>query len=218
MKKFQAYFAETLGTFTLVFVGCASVLIATVVQGFGVLGVALAHGLALMMIVYTLGSISGAHVNPAVTFGMWVSGKMSTGEALKYVFSQLVGAVLAALLVKLFFVGSVAAKLGALTVVKQIDLWQALLLEAICTFFLVWSVFSTMDKKFPAAMNGLVVGLTLTMSILVIGVLTGGALNPARAFGPALVSGFWENHLIYWAGPLLGALLAAGANWLFGRK
>lgn len=216
MNKRQMYIAEAIGTMMLVFVGAGSYLMAVSGAGIGLLGIALAHGLALAVIVYTFGNISGAHVNPAVTFGMWVSGKMDTWSAVGYIVSQLIGAVIGALLLQLLFtVAPAAAHLGTPQLAKEISVWQGLFIEAILTFFLVWSVMSTADKKFPAAMNGLVIGLTLTFSILIGGVLTGAALNPARAFGPAAVSGVWTQHLIYWAGPFLGALVAAMANRFF---
>lgn len=214
MKSFKMYLAEGLGTLVLVFVGAGAVLMTASGSGIGVLGIALAHGLALMVIVYTFGGVSGAHVNPAVTFGMWVSGKMKTVQAIGYVIAQLAGAAVGALLVMTLLVGPESAQLGATMLAKGLPLWQALCLEALLTFFLVWSVMATNDKKFPAAMSGLTIGMTLAFGILVGGVLTGGALNPARAFGPALVSGYWMNHLIYWAGPLLGGFVAALAHKL----
>lgn len=214
MKNLSAYLAEALGTFALVFFGAGSFLVAVDGAGIGLLGVALAHGLALMMIVYSLGGISGAHVNPAVTFGMWVSGKMPTWEAVKYVVSQLIGSVFAALVLMLLLDPPAAANLGTPEVAKNLSLWQGLFIEGLLTFFLVFAVMSTADKKFPPAASGLTIGLTLTISIFIGGILTGAALNPARAFGPAAVSGTWVNHLIYWAGPLLGALVAALVNRL----
>lgn len=214
MKNLSAYLGEALGTFALVFFGAGSFLVAINGAGIGLLGVALAHGLALMMIVYSFGGISGAHVNPAVTFGMWVSGKMPTWEAVKYVVSQLIGSIFAALVLMLLLNPPAGANLGTPEIAKDLSLWQGLFIEALLTFFLVWAVMATTDKKFPAAASGLTIGLTLTISIFIGGILTGAALNPARAFGPAAVSGHWVNHLIYWAGPLLGALVAALTNRL----
>lgn len=215
MHKQQMYVAEAFGTMMFVFVGAGAYLMAISGAGIGLTGVALAHGLALAVIVYTLGSISGAHINPAVTFGMWVSGKMDTWTAIGYIVSQLIGAIIGALFLQLLFVAPAAAHLGTPQLAKEITVWQGLFIEALLTFFLVWSVMSTSDKKFPAAANGLTIGFTLTFIILVGGVLTGGAVNPARAFGPAAVSGTWAQHLVYWAGPFLGALVAAVANRYF---
>lgn len=214
MKKVNLYIAEALGTFALVFVGTGSYLMAVSGTDIGIFGVALAHGLVLMAVVYSFGMISGAHVNPAVTFAMWISGKMETWEGLKYILAQLLGAVFASLAIKVFLIYPPTELLGTPMLAKQITLWQGLAIEAILTFFLTWVVLATTDKKFPPAASGLTIGLTLTFGILVAGALTGGALNPARAFGPAVVSGYWTNHLIYWAGPLLGALLAAMMNKL----
>lgn len=209
------YLAELLGTFAFVFIGAGAVLGMQSGTGIGLVGVALAHGLALMMIVYTFGMISGAHINPAVTFGTWAAGKMKTLDSVFYIVFQLAGAALAALALQSLVPWPESLALGTPALAKQISMWQGLLLEAVMTFFLVWAVMSTMDKKFPAAVSGLTIGLTLTFSILFGGVLTGAALNPARAFGPALVAGEWANHLVYWAGPLLGALVAALVNRVF---
>ncbi len=210
MKAFyQPFLAEAIGTFILVFIGAGAVVVDSLSNGaVGLVGIAFAHGLALMSIIYSIGAISGAHVNPAVTISLWMAKKIETTKALGYIVSQLVGASLAGFLLLAIF-GN-AANLGAPAVASAISPWTAVLVEAVLTFFLVWTVFGVaVDKRGSPHHAGLAIGLVLTFDILFGGLLTGAAVNPARAFGPAFASGFWTLQYVYWVGPILGGLIAA---------
>ena len=200
--KYSAYVAEAVAAFALVFIGAGSIL-----SGNDTTGVALAHGLVLMCMVYATAHVSGAHVNPAVTIGMLVTRKIGASKAVFYIISQLVGAAVAGFLLAAVF-PSVAAGTPALA--SGLPAATGILVEAVLTFFLVFTIFGVaVDKRAPAGFYGLAIGLVLAFDILAGGSLTGAAMNPARAFGPALASGFWENHFVYWIGPIIGAVIAA---------
>jgi MIP family channel proteins len=209
----KSYWAEFLGTFTLCFVGqgsiCAQHMIGA--QGTSLLPVAVAHGLALAVMISALGAASGGHFNPAVTFGFLVTGRQNLGSAVAYWVSQLLGAAVASYLLRGIFPGSVwqTTHLGAAALSPELNVTGGLLAEAALTFMLVTAVWGTaVDERGPK-IGGFAIGLTVTMGILAIGPLTGAALNPARAFGPALAAGFWPDHWIYWVGPMLGGAAAA---------
>jgi MIP family channel proteins len=203
MKSLRPAVAEFIGTFTLIFIGIGAIKS----NPGNLLAIAMAHGLAIAVMVCATMHISGGHLNPAVTFGILLAGKMSIGEAIVYWISQLAGATAAAgLCLALFFQEGVNAGTPKLEGI----LWQhGLVIEAVLTFFLVFVVFGTGVDERGRRVSGLAIGLTVTLDILVGGPLTGAALNPARVFGPALVGNFWENHWIYWVGPMAGGALAA---------
>lgn len=175
--------------------------------GGGIVAVALAHGVALMVIVYTWGPISGAHVNPAVTFALLMTRRITWMNALWYWGAQLVGGALAGftLLGILGNVGGLGATVGLLTQ----DARRTLLIEGILTFFLVLTVFGTAVVGRGGNAVGLAIGFVLTMDILVGGTLTGASMNPARTFGPALATGDLSYFWMYILGPLVGAWAAA---------
>lgn len=211
--------AEFIGTFTLIFVGGGSIvadkfLHATSQGGVGLLGIAVAHGLAIGIMVTAVGHISGGHLNPAVTIGFWVTKRLSTLQSLAYWFAQLLGAYAAALLLVMLVPDSSwrPDALGAITPDLALDAtrWHGMVIECVLTFFLVFVVFATaVDAK--GAFNkiaGFAIGLTITMGALFAGPFTGAAFNPARAFGPALATHHWSNHGVYWVGPLFGGVLA----------
>lgn len=203
--------AEAVGTFTLIFAGCGSVMLFTANDRVTLVGVALAHGLAIALMASALGAVSGGHFNPAVTVGMWVTRRIETVAGLGYIVAQLAGAALAAAaLVALFPEGlRSAANLGTPALGASVDFARGVGIEAILTFFLVTVIFGTaVDARAPK-LGGIAIGLTITMDILAGGPLTGAAMNPARAFGPALLSGHWNDHLVYWIGPIVGAVLAS---------
>jgi MIP family channel proteins len=203
--------AEVIGTFALVFIGAGAVVIAAAGAS-TLLGVALAHGLVLAVMVSSFGHISGGHFNPAVTISVWVAGKIETVRAAAYVVAQLVGATIGAGLLRWVMPATVwqRSNLGA-TTVHGVSNGQALLLEAILTFFLVITVFATAidDRGVFKSIAGLAIGLVLTFDILVGGPLTGASMNPARSFGPALVGGTWTGFWVYVVGPVVGGLVAA---------
>ena len=221
-SKPQKLVAEFVGTFALVFFGVGAISADQFLRstsngqsGFGLLGVALAQGLAIAIMVTSLGHISGGHFNPAVTIGFWVTRKFSTFDTLAYWVAQVAGAVAAAyLLRRLPFDAWSSVQLGTPDLANGVTRANGMVLEAVMTFFLVFVVFATaVDAQ--GAFNkiaGFAIGLTITMGVLLGGPLTGAALNPARAFGPALAANHWNNHGVYWIGPLAGGVVA---GWLY---
>ncbi|MDE3058513.1 MAG: aquaporin [Bacteroidota bacterium] len=202
---------EFIGTCIFFYIGAGAIITDKFSNGaVGLLGIALAHGLILSVMVSVFGSISGAHFNPAVTFGVMVSKRISAPLALQYIVAQLAGGVLAGVLLRLSFSAELCTvtHLGTPAVASGVSLATAVLIEALLTFFLVTSVFGTaIDPRAPK-IGGFGIGLTVMVDILVGGPLTGASMNPARTFGPALVAGFWEAHWVYWVGPLIGGGLA----------
>lgn len=204
--------AEFLATLALVFIGAGSVVVDAMTGGeVGLVGVALAHGVVLSVMVTATMPISGGHVNPAVTFGLWLARKIDARRAGLYVVAQLAGAVAGALLLRaLFPVGAGdATSWGLPRISPYISFPQAVVIEAILTFFLVSAVFGTAVSPQAPKVGGFGIGLVLLFDVLAAGPLTGAAMNPARAFGPALAANDWHAHAAYWAGPLLGAAVAA---------
>ena len=215
--KTQKLLAEFIGTFTLIFIGAGSIcadqfLRSTNQGGLGLLGIAVAHGLALGIMVTAVGHISGGHLNPAVTIGFWVTRRISTLDASFYWIAQLAGAVAAAYVLKFIVPDDTwrAVALGTPQLARDFTRSVAMLLEGVMTFFLVFVVFATAVDERGAfgKIAGFAIGLTITMDILMGGPLTGAAMNPARAFGPALAARHWANHGVYWVGPLAGGVVA----------
>lgn len=209
----RALAAEAIGTFALCFIGILAI------SGGGLAGqppantplvtVALAHGLIIAVMVAALGADSGAHFNPAVTLGFVAARRMSARLGAMYVAAQIVGALAAsALLAGLF--GREAVAGGTPAVSTWVTSGGAVVLEAVATFFLVLVVFGTaVDPRAPHSVYPFAIGLTVALDIMAIGPLTGAAMNPARAFGPALVSGEWGSHWVYWVGPIVGGVAGA---------
>ena len=211
----QKLVAEFIGTFALIFFGAGSICTDEYLRssgGIGLLAIALAHGLAIGLMVSAFGHISGGHFNPAVTIGIWVTKRINTIEALLYWAAQLLGGTVAALVLRTVIPDDTwhKALLGTPELARDFPVWAGMSLEAVTTFFLVLVVFATAVDERGAfkAISGFGIGLTITLGILVAGPLTGAALNPARAFGPALVSNHWAHHGIYWIGPLAGGFIA----------
>ena len=206
--------AEFIGTFTLIFIGVGAIHHFGGVPG-DLLAIALAHGLAIAVMVSATGGISGGHLNPAVTIGLLVGGKINLKKSIAYWIAQLAGATAAAFLLLFIFKhqpGTEAAKIIASGTPKLaangISYIQGIVIEAVLTFFLVFVVYgSAVDGRAPK-IGGLAIGLTVALDILFGGPLTGAAMNPARTFGPALASNFWVDHSVYWIGPMLGGGLA----------
>lgn len=203
--------AEFVGTFALVFVGAGAVLAAGPDLGAGTLEVALAQGLVIGVMVSALAHISGGHFNPAVTLAFLITRRLSVVLALAYWVVQLLGAVLAALLLKWIFPEGEEASLGAPALGANIEVGAGLVVEAILTFFLVWVVFATLadPRGSYTAIAGLAVGFVIAFDTLMGGPLTGAAMNPARAFGPELVANVWNDFWIWYVGPLAGGAIAA---------
>ncbi len=220
-SKAQKVVAEFIGTFALIFFGagsiCADQFLRTTSQGsLGLLGIAVAHGLAIGIMVSAVGHISGGHLNPAVTIGFWVTRKISTFDAVIYWVAQLVGALAAAFMLKTIVPEDTwrAVALGTPDLARDFTRTSGMLLEGIMTFFLVFVVFATAadEKGAFGKIAGFAIGLTVLMDILMGGPLTGAAMNPARTFGPAVASQHWANHGVYWVGPLAGGVVA---GWLY---
>jgi len=178
-----------------------------------VLGVALAFGLAVSMIVAVTAKISGGHINPAVTFGMLVTGNISGKEAGTYILAQLLGATGASFVLSLISPNAsvTASNLGVTLPASGVSVGTLVGLEIVMTFMLVFVIFSVaVDPKsqFKGIAN-FIIGLTVTFCVLVGGTITGASLNPARSFGPALITGTWDYQWAYWIAPLIGGALAA---------
>jgi len=215
MKGTQALVAEFLGTFFLCFAGIAAILSTTsaVGSGAGIVGIALAHGLALSIAVNAFGGVSGGHCNPAVTLAMLVTGRSSPQNAVSYIVAQCAGATAAAFLCASVFPADAVAQanLGIPLPAAWATSGVVFTLEFVMTFLLVIAVFGTAVDPRGAAVKigGFAIGLTVTFDILAGGAVTGASMNPARSFGPALVQGFWQWHLFYWIAPIAGGITAA---------
>ncbi|TLZ79481.1 MAG: aquaporin [Methanobacteriota archaeon] len=212
--------AEFIGAFTLIFIGAGAILTAGSTSTSDLLLVALAHGLAIGVMVSALAHVSGGHFNPAVTFGALVSRQISPRLAVVYWVAQLLGGLGGALALAGVFPASIwqPYHLGTPTLGSTVSglgwdvgIGTGILVEAILTFLLVFVIFGTgIDPKGSFnAVGGLAIGLTISIDIMMGGPLTGAAMNPARWFGPAVVSGFFDNWYVYWIGPFIGGAFAA---------
>src|ERR1700712_308221 len=213
--------AELIGTFAFVFIGAGTA--AVVGDGVGLPGitaVAFAHGLAIMAFAFAYGSVSGGHMNPAVTVGVLAAGAMSVGEAIGYIVSQLIGGVAGAILLRTVL-GGIATGLGMPALAHNLALGATSLtitpaagfmIEAVLAFFLVTVVLSTAVAGRAGNLAPLAIGMTLTLNIIMGGALTGGVFNPARALGPMVATGNFNDAWLYVAAPIVGALIAAGVH------
>ncbi|CAH2307487.1 rho GTPase-activating 17 isoform X1 [Pelobates cultripes] len=221
-KYVQPCVAELVGTALFVFAGCVSV----IENGdtTGRLQPALAHGLALGLTIAILGGISGGHFNPAVSLGAWIIGGLNLILVIPYWISQLCGGMIGAALAKAITLGSVYnASTGAAftTVTRDSELPRAIGAEIIMTFFLVMAVcMGAINKQTSTPLAPFCIGFTVTVDILAGGAISGACMNPARAFGPAVVANYWDYHWLYWVGPMVGGLLVGGIIRLFngGRR
>lgn len=230
MKTSQCFLAEVIGTFFLCFAGIGAIIctMEPISSGAGLVGIALAHGLALSVAVNAFGGVSGAHFNPAVTIGMLVTGRIKPDGAVQYILAQLLGASVAAYACTQFFPAEAvdAAKLGiplpaAGNMPGAEGAWLTLpvllAFEFVLTFLLMTAIFGTAvdDRGAAVKIGGFGIGLTVTFDILAGGAVTGASMNPARSFGPALVyqltggEGAFDLHWCYWAAPIAGAVVAA---------
>lgn len=220
----RKYAAELVGTFVLVFIGVGSAVLAGSHIGFA--GVALAFGLALLVMVYTIGPISGCHINPAVTFGVWLSRRIGIKDAIGYVIAQIIGGILAAgvlLYVAQGIAGGYSASasgLGAdgfgLHSPDHYSMAAGFVIEVVLTAFLVLVILGSTDIKAPVGFAGIAIGLALTMVHLVGIPVTNMSVNPARSIGPAVFVGGWalDQIWLFIVAPLIGGAIAAGVYWI----
>jgi aquaporin TIP len=205
--------AEFIGTFTLIFVGAGSIIAAHGIEDPSLIGIAIAHGLAIGVMVATYARVSGAHFNPAVTFGFLLTKRIKPRKAAVYWIAQLAGAAVAALLLRelLPSAETEAVNLGVPALGHGVHAAAGAVLEGILTFLLVTVIFGTaVDPKGAfRSIAALAIGLTITIDILIGGPFTGAAVNPARAFGPQLIGDHWSNGWVWYVGPLLGGAIAA---------
>ena len=209
MDSTRKLIVEFIGPFALVYMG-AGAIIAT--GGKDLVAIALAHGLAIALLIASAGHISGGIYNPALTVGLVAARRLSVPLGIAYIIVQLLGGAVGAALLKLSFDAKAidSVQLGTPLLGANVSVGQGVLVEAILTFFLMFAVFGTaIDPRGPKTIAGLVIGLIITMDIFAGGGLTGAAMNPARWFGPALIQGVWANGWVYWVGPIIGAVIAA---------
>ena len=197
--------AEFIGTFALVLIGGAAVIQSS---DTGLLGIAFAHGFTVMVMIYAFGSISGAHINPAVTIGVYLSNAINLKEASLYILAQLMGAIFGAYMLTIFF-GTSDLNMGATAPSESVNFFNAFLIELTLTFFLVNAVLHCAIDNKAGNLAGLAIGSTLFICILAGGPLTGASLNPARSFGPMLITGNFSYIALYFFGPISGSILAS---------
>ena len=208
----KAAVAEFVATFALIFIGAGAVVLAAGTGQLDLVGIALAHGLVLAIVVSVTGHLSGGHVNPAVTIALWSAGRVSTIRGAVYVAAQLLGAVVGALLLRYVAGSQLFDNGGGGTPALGLGVTggRGIVIEAILTFFLVFAVFGTaVDDRGPWNKTaGFTIGLVIAFDILAFGPYTGAAMNPARWFGPALVSGQWSDAVVWIVGPIAGGVIA----------
>jgi aquaporin Z len=221
-KKFQPslrnkFLVEIVGTFILVYAIASAATVYSDSGQLGVIGIGLVHALVLTAIVYAIGYRSGAQVNPAVTIGLLVAKKIGAREAVVYIIAQIIGAVIAAAVVFSIFGSEMSA---SVTLPSDDNVVRALILETVMTFTLVYVVLATTTSKnfkiVPLA--GIAIGFTLGFNVIFGGSITGGSLNPARSFGPALITWDFAYNWIYWIAPIAGGIIAAGVYKLLHTK
>jgi len=202
--------AEGLAAFALVFAGCGAVIANQVYDGtLGSVGVALVFGLIIMVMIYAIGHLSGAHINPAVTAAFTLTRHFPAREAVAYVAAQLAGAVIAALLLLAIWPDQ-PGDLGA--TVPSVGVGSALVYELVLTAFLMFVIMAVAtDTRAVGAAAAIAIGGTIGLDALFGGPVTGASMNPARSFGPALASGEWSDFWVYLVGPLVGAAIGAFA-------
>ena len=202
--------AEAIGTFILVFTGTGAVMVNQISNGaITHLGISFVFGAIVSALIYALGHISGAHFNPAVTLAFWASGFFPRRRVMPYILAQALGAIAASTLL-LISLGDVA--IGVTLPLNQ-NWQQSFVLETVLTFILMLVIFgSGLDRRASIGFAGLAIGLTVGLEAAFMGPITGASMNPVRSLGPALVSGIWQHHWLYWVAPILGAQLAV---WVY---
>lgn len=200
--------AEFIGTFALVFIGSGAII--RVQMTGGSLGeVALAHGLILSVMVTALMRISG-HFNPAVTITFMVVRRIEPIMGIVYMIAQFTAAIIAAYALKALLPASAveATRVGGQMIASSVSFGEAIVIELIATFFLVWVIFGTAVDPDSPRVGGFAIGLTVAADILAFGPFTGASMNPARSLGPAVASGVFEAQAVFWIGPIIGAVIA----------
>ena len=215
MNNYKNYIAESLGTLILVFIGAGAVcanysLKMTGGQGTDYAGAIVVFGIVVVAVVYAASYISGSHINPAVTISFLFTGRMDAGTSAFYIISQLLGAVIAGFFLRILFPDAVSTvHLGTCALGKGVGFWKAVCIEAIITFLFVFTIYATaVDKKTSKILAGVAIGLVYLFGALVAYTISGGALNPARVFGPAVASWYFDYHFIWWLGPVSGGIAA----------
>ncbi len=230
MSASKKYFAEALGTFALVLFGCGAAVIAGVSgagpAGIGLLGISLAFGLAVVVMAYTIGPISGCHINPAISIGMLVAGKLSMKDTVGYVISQCIGAVLGAGVLYMLATGSAGFDITVNGLGQngwgpgyggEYDMMAALTAEFIFTFLFLMVIFGTTAKDASPQMAGLAIGFALVLIHLVVIPITGTSVNPARSLGPAVFAGgvALSQLWLFIVAPIAGGVFAALVRNIF---
>lgn len=210
MSAFKKYVAEFIGTFVLVFFACGTAVVVgcNAVYGTGYLLTALAFGLVIVAMAYSIGNVSGCHINPAVSLAMLISGKLNLKDFIGYVVAQFAGATVGAAALSLFVGKESGFGTNAL---YNDDILLSLLIEIILTFVFVFTILGVTSKTSNSAVSGIVIGLTLTL-VHILGIsFTGTSVNPARSFGPALLAGgdALKNVWVFIVAPLIGGAIAA---------
>jgi aquaporin Z len=212
--------AEFLGTFWLVFGGCGSAVLAAAFPGVGIglLGVSLAFGLTVLTMAYAIGHISGCHLNPAVTVGLWAGRRIPAKDVLPYVVAQVLGGIVAAALLWLIASGKTGFKLSGGLAANgygphspgRYTLLSGLVTELVLTFVFLIVILGATDKRAPQGLAPLAIGLTLTLIHLISIPVTNTSVNPARSTGPAVIVGGWalEQLWLFWFAPIAGAVIA----------
>ncbi len=230
MSATKKYMAEGLGTLALVLFGCGAAVIAGISgvgpAGIGLLGISLAFGLAVAVMAYTIGPISGCHINPAISIAMLVAGKLSMKDTIGYVIAQCIGAVAGAGILYLIASGGTGFAMGEWALgsngwgdgyLGAYDMRSAFIAEFVFTFLFLMVIFGTTAKNASPAMAGLAIGLSLTLIHLVVIPITGTSVNPARSLGPALFAGgmAMQQLWLFIVAPIAGGLFAAIVRKLF---
>lgn len=224
VKSSTKYFAEMVGTFSLVLFGCGAAVVSgistTGPAGIGLLGIAIAFGVSVVVMAYAIGGISGCHINPAITIAMLTAGKIKAGEALGYIISQFIGATIAAAVLYAIQKGLPGWAPGEWALgsngwgpgyLAEYNIASAFLAEAVLTFLFLFVIFGTTSKWGNGTMAGLAIGFTLVLIHLVAIPITGTSVNPARSFGPAIFAGgkALEQLWLFIVAPIVGGIAAA---------
>ncbi|WP_411755145.1 MIP/aquaporin family protein [Serratia sp. (in: enterobacteria)] len=194
----KGFISEAIGVFTLVFIGVGAIIVNQRTHEIGNFGIALAFGLSVTLIISSISKASGAHLNPIVTLSLCATGKCSSKCAFYYMIAQVIGASIAS--ATLYFLFGDLLQFGVTVVSKDLKLIDGFVIELIMSFFLVLTVLHTS--------NAFIIGIVVFLNAFIGGSLTGASMNPARSFGPAMISNHWDYQWLYWLAPLTGALLA----------